>query len=94
MIQLYRETGKHSVRIIGDDRNELLDEAMKYVTKETDFYKRYIAENLLKFNNSVISKHSNAFGDIIGIYYDPEHKISKEDAENSDGREFYRKYGK
>ncbi|MDR1340128.1 MAG: hypothetical protein LBK58_08770 [Prevotellaceae bacterium] len=98
-----------SIRIIGDNIDELLEESMKYVIREREYYEREIRDDLEgitkemkhrkeriptkeRIHNSDVTRWSSSFGEGISIYYDPEHKISKEDALNLDGREFYRKY--
>jgi hypothetical protein len=91
MTYTVRPTDTHSARIIGDDISELGAECMKYIFQHRAFYEKEIRDELEKTGHSVVSRHSSGIGGL-SIYYDPNHEISKEDAFNLDGREFYRKY--
>jgi len=87
-----KETEINSNRIIGNDIDILIHEAMKYIIRLKDFYEREIKQELQTKGYSVVSNHSCCFNKGIFIYFDPDSKIDTKDIYNLSGREFSKKY--
>lgn len=78
MVRLVR--GEKFNSLVGDSLNELVKEAMTYVTRNNDFWYNSIKGDLAKASMSVISIHTCPFRNAgITIYYDPTGKLSDED---------------
>lgn len=71
-----------STRLIGNNINVLLTEAMKYVTVCRDFYKIEIRKALENGRVGVVSHFSCPFPNGLFIYYDPNNEITEEEANN------------
>lgn len=71
---------KRSNNLVGNDKQELIDTAMKLVTRSQEFYRREITKDLESKQTSVISIHSCAFRNAgVTIFFDPENKLTDED---------------
>lgn len=81
MIRFFEEKKSHAPRLVGNDLNELNEEAMKYVVKEHRFYRMYIKECLTEKHRAVVSYHSSSTRGL-EIYLDEKNEISDSDFQN------------
>lgn len=85
---------EHSARLVGDNIDALVNEAMKYVIRSREFYERAIRTDLESRGNSTISVHSCSLSSGLFIYYDPQENITDNDAISLSGRDMYMKFEK
>lgn len=78
MTRFFAENKFHAPRLVGDELNELVEEAMKYVSKEQRFYSMQIEERLLEKQRAVVSYHSS-YTRGLEIFLDKNNEISDSD---------------
>jgi hypothetical protein len=81
MTKFFEENKFHAPRLVGDELNELIEEAIKYVTKDHRFYRRHIEEDLTEKQRVVVSYHSS-YTRGLEIYLDKTRRISDYDFDN------------
>ena len=93
MIRFTEKTESHCARLVGDDMEQLIEEAMKYVTKHRTFYEKSMREELRTDGSSHVSGFSSSLGGLF-IYYDPDCVVDDDDFKNLSGYLFFQKYEK
>lgn len=91
MTKFFEENKFHAPRLVGDELNELIEEAMKYVAKDHRFYRRRIEERLTEKRRAVVSYHSS-YTRGLEIYLDGKNEISDSDFDNLYTNELGLKY--
>ena len=92
MTRFVGKTENHSARLAGDNMDQLIDEAMKYVIRDRQFYENSIREDLLKKGNSIVSIHSTSLSCPLCIYFDPDWTMNDDDFKNLSSPLFRMRY--
>ena len=79
-------------RIIGDNIDVLVIEAMKYITLVRGYYVEAIRNDLENKNYAIVSKGTCAFPMGLFVFYDPNHEMTEEDANFLSDHDIIKRY--
>lgn len=91
MTSFFEENKFHAPRLVGNDLDELIEEAMKYVSTDHRFYSTHIKECLINKRRAVVSYHSS-YTHGLEIFLDENNAISDLDFENLYSNDLAYKY--
>lgn len=90
--KLFNRAADRANILVGDNIDQLVDEAMYHVARLRDYYRDDIRQSLQNSGRACVSKHSTGNGKSLFIVLDKEKQVSDEDWQNMAARDIERKY--
>lgn len=90
--KFFNRAAGHANILVGDNIDQLVDEAMHHVARLRDYYRDDIRQSLQDSGKACVSKHSTGNGKSLFIVLDKEKQVSDEDWQNMAARDIERKY--